>query len=151
MAALSREIHRLIRPLFVALIAVQGLHSLEEYLTKLYNVFTPARYLSGLFTTDLRLGFAGFNAALLGFGIWCYVFRVRPNHPRAAGWIWFWVLLELGNGAGHLALAVLRGPYFPGAATAPFLLVLAGILAYRLSRIPLPNASTQQGETGTRG
>lgn len=143
MATLSREIHRVIRPLFVALIAVQGLHSLEEYLTKLYNVFAPARYLSGLFTTDLRSGFAGFNAALLGFGIWCYVFRVRPNHPRATGWIWFWVLLELGNGMGHLALAVLRGPYFPGAATAPFLVVVAGILAYRLSRIPVSNTATQ--------
>lgn len=134
MPALSREIHRGIRPFFFALIAVQSLHSLEEYLTKLYEVFTPARYLSGLFTTDLRLGFAGFNAALIGLGIWCYLFRIHPNHPAAAGWIWFWVLLELGNGTGHLALAVQRGPYFPGAATAPFLLVLAGILAYRLSR-----------------
>lgn len=136
MPALSRETHRAVHPLFLALIGVQGLHSLEEYFTRLYNVFAPARYVSGLFTTDLRLGFAGFNAALVGFGLWCYVFRIRPNHRPAAGWLWFWVLLELGNGAGHLAFTVIRGSYFPGAGTAPLLVALAGILAYRLTRTP---------------
>jgi len=151
MPALSREAHRAVHPLFLALIGVQCLHSLEEYFTKLYNVFTPARYVSGLFATDLRLGFAGFNVALVGFGLWCYVFRVRPNHPGAAGWIWFWVLLELGNGAGHLALAVIRGPYFPGAATAPFLIALAGILAYRLTRARSPGMARRPPISGASG
>jgi hypothetical protein len=134
MPALSREFHGAVPPLFLALIGVQGLHSLEEYFTRLYDVFAPARLVSGLLTTNLSLGFAGFNVALVGFGLGCYVFRVRPNHPRAAGWIWFWILLELGNGVGHLALAVARGGYFPGAATAPFLIALAGTLAYRVTR-----------------
>lgn len=142
MPALSREAHRAVYPLFLALIGAQFLHSLEEYFAKLYNVFAPARFISGLFTADLRLGFAVFNAALVGFGLWCYVFRVRPNHPSVAGWIWFWVLLELGNGAGHLALAVLRGAYFPGAASAPLLIALAGILAYRWTRTRAPGMTT---------
>jgi hypothetical protein len=143
MPAFSREVHRAVRPLFLALIGAQCLHSLEEYFTKLYAVFTPAAYVSGLLTTDLRLGFAGFNAALVGFGLWCYVFRVRRNHPRAARWTWFWVLLELGNGVGHLALAVIRGPYFPGVATAPLLIALAGILAYQLTRTRSPGMAPQ--------
>ena len=124
----------MVQRLFLALIVVQCLHSIEEYVTKLYEVFAPARYVSGLLTIDLRLGFAVFNAALVALGLWCYFSRVRPNQPGARAWIWFWVLLELGNGAGHIALAAQRGSYFPGAATAPFLLVLAGMLAYRLTR-----------------
>jgi hypothetical protein len=143
MPPLSRKTHRAVRPLFLALIGAQFLHSLEEYFTRLYEVYTPARYVSGLLTSDLRLGFAGFNAALILFGLWCYSFRVRPNHPRAAVWIWLWVVLELANGLGHVALALLRGPYFPGAATAPLLLALAGTLAYRLTRTRSPTVASR--------
>jgi hypothetical protein len=46
--------------------------------------------------------------------------------------VWFWTLLEIGNGIGHLVLAASRGGYFPGAATAPFLLLTAGWLAVLL-------------------
>jgi len=122
------------RRLFLALIGAQALHSVEEYFTRLYDVFPPARFISGLFTTDLRLGFAAFNVALVALGVWCYAARVRPSHPGAAGWIWFWVVLELGNGAGHLGLAAIRGSYYPGAATAPLLIAAAATLAYRRSR-----------------
>jgi len=123
-----------VRDLFLALIGAQALHSVEEYFTRLYEVFPPARFISGLFTTDLRLGFAAANVALVSFGVWCYAARVRPDHPGAAGWIWFWALLELGNGLGHLALAANRGSYFPGAATAPLLIAAAVMLVYRKVR-----------------
>jgi hypothetical protein len=135
------EAHR-VRRLFAALIGAQLLHSVEEYLTRLYDVFPPARFISGLLTMDLRLGFIVFNAALVALGVWCYARRVAPGHPSARGWIWFWVVLELGNGVGHLTLAALRGSYFPGAATSPLLLGLAALLAYRLVRVPpRPNPS----------
>ncbi len=123
-----------VRGRFLALIGAQALHSVEEYFTKLYDVFPPARFISGLFTTNLRLGFAAFNLALVAFGVWCYAARVRPNHPAAAGWIWFWVVLELGNGAGHLGMAAMRGAYYPGAATAPLLVAVGAMLAYRQVR-----------------
>ena len=122
------------RGLFLALIGAQALHSVEEYFTRLYDVFPPARFISGLFTTDLRLGFAVFNTALVALGVWCYAARVRLNHPAAGGWIWFWVVLELGNGLGHLALAANRGSYYPGAATAPLLIAAAVMLVYRKVR-----------------
>ena len=123
-----------VRDLFLALIGAQALHSVEEYFTKLYDVFPPARFISGLFTSNLRLGFAGFNVALVAFGVWCYAARVRPNHPGAAGWVWLWAVLELANGLGHLALAANRGSYYPGAATAPLLIAAAVMLAYRQVR-----------------
>ena len=124
----------MVERLFLALIGAQALHSVEEYFTRLYDVFPPARFISGLFTTDLRLGFAAFNLALVALGVWSYAARVRPSHPAAGGWIWFWAVLELGNGLVHLALAAYRGSYFPGAATAPLLIAAAVMLIYRKVR-----------------
>ncbi len=123
--------------LFLALVVVQAAHSVEEFVFRLYEVFPPARFASGLVPlADPPVGFAVLNAAFVAFGLWCYVARVRPGHPSAAAWIAPWVVIELGNGVGHPAIAILRGAYFPGAATAPLLLVLAGLLAGRLLSKP---------------
>ena len=134
MPPISAEAHRAVRRLFAALIGAQFLHSVEEYFTGLYDVFPPARFISGIFTSDLRLGFAAFNAALVALGVWCYARRVRPNHPNARSWVRFWAVLESANGAGHLILAANRGSYYPGVATAPLLLALAAMLVYLLLR-----------------
>lgn len=134
MASLPPLVHRKVSRLFLALIGAQLLHSMEEYFTELYLVFRPARVVSGLFTSDLGLGFASTNAVLVGFGVWCLAFRVRPNPPSVQAWIWPWVILELTNGVGHLGLAAIRGSYFPGAATAPVLVAVSATLAYHLTR-----------------
>lgn len=113
------------RAVFLALLLVQAAHSIEEYVTKLYDVFAPARFVSGLVSDDLARGFLVLNAGLVAFGIWCYAAPVRSNWPSARGIAWFWVVLETGNGITHLSLAAVRGSYFPGVATAPLLLVAA--------------------------
>ena len=46
---------------FLFLILAQGAHSIEEYATRLYEVFAPARFVSGLISNDLALGFLIFN------------------------------------------------------------------------------------------
>ena len=102
----------------------------------LYDVFAPARLVSGLVSDDLATGFLVVNAGLVGFGAWCYVAPVRSGWPSARGLVWFWVVLELGNGVGHLILAASRGGYFPGVATAPLLLATAIALAFLLWRSP---------------
>lgn len=107
---------------------------MEEYACRLYEVFPPARLISGLVGSNLALGFAVVNAALVLLGAWCYVARVRPGHPGGSSWAWFWVVLEAANGAGHLFLAASRGGYFPGAGTAPLLLGLAVCLGASLRR-----------------
>ena len=114
------------RRLFLCLIVAQGAHSLEEYLFRLYDVWAPARWISGLFTSDLRVGFASANILLVLLGLWCYVARVRTSHPSDRAWAWFWALLETVNGVGHLALAMGARSYFPGAFTGP---CTAGVLA----------------------
>jgi len=51
----------------------QAAHSIEEYFGRLYEVFPPARFVSGLISQDLQLGFIFFNLALVAFGVWCWL------------------------------------------------------------------------------
>jgi hypothetical protein len=119
---------------FLLLVLAQAAHSIEEYVTRLYEVFAPARLVSSLISSDLSVGFLVFNTALVAFGFWCWAVPVRAGWRAAGGLVWFWAFLELGNGIGHLVLALSSGGYFPGALTAPFLLAFAVWLAVLLAR-----------------
>ena len=124
---------------FLFLILAQAAHSVEEYLTKLYEVLAPARFISGLIS-DLAVGFLVANAALVAFGLWCWVVPVRSGWPAARGFAWFWAALELANGLGHSVLALRQGGYFSGVITAPLLLLFASWLAVLLIRRTGPRA-----------
>jgi Protein of unknown function with HXXEE motif len=121
------------RNAFLALILAQAAHSVEEYAFRLFDVLAPARFVSGLFSDDLARGFVIANAGLVLFGLWCYAARVRRGRPSARALAWFWAVLELFNGTGHCLLALARGGYFPGLATAPLLLILSVYLIAKLS------------------
>ena len=121
------------RAAFLALIVAQAAHSIEEYLFRLFDVFGPARFISGLVSRDLATGFAIVNTGLVLFGVWCYAARVRPGHSSDRAFAWFWTLLEFANGTGHCVLALARGSYFPGLATAPVLLGVSLYLGVKLS------------------
>ncbi len=125
--------------LFLGLILSQAAHSIEEYCFRLYDVLAPARFISSIVSSNLALGFAIVNIALVLFGLWCYLARVRTRHPSARSWAWFWTVLEALNGTGHLILAASRGGYFPGAATAPFLLGFSVLLG-----VTLPQADERE-------
>lgn len=56
---------------FLALVSVQTAHSVEQYVGRLYEVFPPARFVSGLISDDLRRGFVLFNVGLLCYGLGC--------------------------------------------------------------------------------
>jgi hypothetical protein len=119
---------------FFLLIVVQAAHSGEEYYGRLYDVFPPARIVSGLISANRQRGFVVFNLALILFGVWCLIWPVRHRWPSAAGFIWLWVGIEVLNGIGHPAWSIVSGGYTPGVATAPILLVLASSLAVQLLR-----------------
>jgi hypothetical protein len=121
------------RRAFLALMVAQAAHSIEEYIFRLFDVFAPARAVSGWFSTNPDVGFAVANAVLVSFGLWCYFARVRSDHPSGPVFAWFWTVLEFVNGIGHSVLAFSRGGYFPGVATAPVLLAVSACLAFRLS------------------
>ena len=107
------------------LILSQGAHSIEEFVARLYEVFAPARFVSSLISDDLEVGFAVANAILVAFGLWCWAVPVRSGWSVARGLVWFWTILELGNGLSHSTLAMLQRSYFPGVVTAPLLFIFA--------------------------
>lgn len=122
------------RTAFALVIVAQAAHSVEEYVFRLFDVFAPARWVSGLFSANLALGFALANVCLVLFGVWCHWARVRPSHPGARGYAWFWASLELGNGMSHILFSLLRRTYFPGVGTAPLLIATSCYLGFTLVR-----------------
>jgi hypothetical protein len=110
---------------FAALIAAQALHSVEEYVGRLWVVFPPAAFITGLISEDHRLGFIIFNIALLAFGVWCFFWPVWRRWPSMGGFVIFWAVIEIINGIGHPLWTLRQGSYTPGVITAPILLVLA--------------------------
>ena len=118
--------------IFLLLIISQALHSIEEYVFQLWEVLAPARFISGLFSANLELGFCIANSTIVVFGLWCYFEPIRHNWKNASYFMWFWVLLELGNSIGHTFFAVSGAEYFPGVYTAPLLFVFSFLLLSRL-------------------
>ena len=118
---------------FLALVITQAAHSVEEYRGRLYDIFPPARFVSGAVSHDREQGFVILNLALVAFGAWCVFWPVRRGWHRAVGFAWVWVAIEVVNGVGHPAWSLVRGGYTPGVATAPVLLALALALAYQLA------------------
>ena len=74
---------------FLFLILAQAAHSIEEYVTRLYEVFAPARFVSSLVSNNLALGFLVANVTLITFGLWCWAVPVRSGWHAAHGLIWF--------------------------------------------------------------
>ena len=62
---------------FGALLLAQCAHSAEEYVSRLWESFPPARFVSGLLSEDLERGFLVANVLLVTFGLWCWLWPVR--------------------------------------------------------------------------
>ena len=118
--------------LFLLLIISQALHSIEEYVFRLWEVLAPARFISGLFSADLAVGFGIANLTIFAFGLWCYLGPVRHQGRTANGLMWFWALLELANSIGHSIFALSAAGYFPGLYTVPMLFLFSTALLLRL-------------------
>ncbi len=58
---------------FLILILLQGLHSIEEYIGKLWDVFPPTKYLTSLFSENHRTGFLIANIGIFIIGIICWL------------------------------------------------------------------------------
>jgi Protein of unknown function with HXXEE motif len=130
----GKHISQKARVAFRLLVIAQLAHSIEEYLFRLYDVFPPARFVSGLISTDLRIGFIAFNVAFVTFGFWCYAVPVRKGSSAAIPLLWLWVVVEILNGIGHPVISILERSYIPGTATAPFLLVIAVYLLIEIAK-----------------
>lgn len=119
---------------FGALVLAQFVHSIEEYVGRLWESFPPARFLTSLVSSNHEFAFIALNIALVAFGLWCLLFPVRKEWSSAAGFAWFWVVVETINGVVHPAWSLRQGGYTPGVLTAPLLLVIALYLAFELRK-----------------
>ena len=118
---------------FLILVILQAFHSLEEYLGKLWDVFPPARFLTGIIANNRETGFLIINIGLFLFGLWCWLFPVRKGYASAARFIWFWIIIEIINGIGHPLWTLTQMEYEPGLITAPFLLVISIFLIKKIT------------------
>ena len=117
---------------FLLLVLTQGLHSVEEYIGRLWVVYPPAKFLCRLVSKNLKTGFLIINIGFFIFGLLCWLFTIRRNQLYAQGLIWFWIVMEIINVIGHVSWAISERAYVPGVATAPVLLVVAVYLLRQL-------------------
>ena len=133
----SGMINNKIQVSFLLLAIAQGLHSIEEAIGKLWDVYPPATYLSGLVSDNLKTGFIIINISLFivlmltWLGTFSKTFSVK-------GLLWFWTIMEMINASGHFIWAIAERSYEPGLVTAPLLL----FLAIRLSRLLIRGGTT---------
>lgn len=120
-----------LRLTFLLIALTQALHSIEEYLGKLWDVFPPATFLCGLVSSNLKTGFIIINVGL--FVVLMVIWFVSKTYS-VRGLFWFWIIMEIINGVGHSVWAVTEGSYEPGLITAPILIFLAFWLARLLVR-----------------
>ena len=113
---------------FLLIALTQGFHSIEEFYGKLWEVYPPATFLSGLVSPDLKKGFIIINISLFIILMITWLATLSKNFS-IKGLLWLWVVLETINGVGHSIWAIMERSYVPGLITAPLLLILAIYLA----------------------
>ena len=116
------------RYVFLLLMVSQFLHSIEEVHFGLWEVFAPARFISGLINSNLELGFIIANVLIVCVGFVCALFLFRYENIVGKLVIGFWIILETVNFSVHTFMAIKTWGYFPGIYTAPLLLFFSGLL-----------------------
>jgi uncharacterized protein with HXXEE motif len=134
---------------FGALVLAQVAHSIEEYVSRLWESFPPALLLAGLISPDLRKNFLLLNILFVGFGVWCYVWPVRRQWKAAIGLAWLWAGIELVNGIGHSLWSLWRFGYSPGVITAPLLVILALYMMAQLRSAKRANIQMEPTRAGS--
>ena len=126
-----------IKTAFLVMVLLQGIHSVEEYIFKLYEVFPPMQFIYQDAPESARLAFITFNLLLFLFGLACFFYDVRPAGNGAKTVIWIWIAIQLATLAAHVIWAILIGGYNPGLATAPLFVPVVIYLIYWLRRVSL--------------
>ena len=116
--------HNSIRITFLFIAIVQGLHSIEEYQGKLWDVYPPATFICGLVSSNLRTGFIIINISLFIVLLLVLLATFSKSYSVKA-LLWFWSIMELINGVGHSIWSITESSYTPGLITAPILIFLA--------------------------
>jgi hypothetical protein len=120
---------RRVEAVLIAMIAVQLVHAVEEFVFEFWSVFPPMRAVYGG-VPDLGIGvFVSFHIILILFGVWCYM-QLRRGGLKAREAVLAWVVIQGVTLAVHIAWFIVDPRYQPGLATAPlFLATIAAAIA----------------------
>lgn len=122
-----------IKAVFLVLVILQALHSVEEYTGKLWEVFAPARLMSGLASANYEKGFIIINSGFFAFGIVSWLLTVK-KYIISRFFIWWWIIIELINGEGYPLVSLFRNSYVPGLISSFFILATAVYLCGLMMR-----------------
>ena len=120
--------------IFLILVLLQAAHSVEEYVGRLWEVFAPARYLTGLISNNHDFAFLILNIGFIVFGIFCWLFIISTKSEISTIILWFWIIIELINGLGHTIYAIFQKEYVPGLITAPLIFITALFLVKQMKK-----------------
>jgi hypothetical protein len=122
--------------LYIALALLQAAHSTEEYSTRFYEriregsslihevlPFVPVFQFSEEFFVTVNL--------VIIVTILAFIPLIYQGSLVARFQATLLAIIELLNGVAHLTIAAMMGAYFPGALTAPFLIIVSVLLLRR--------------------
>ena len=128
-----------IKTAFLAMIVLQTIHSIEEFIFKIYAV-SPQMKLVFQYAPDLaKPAFVASNLLLNLFGFICFFYWVRPAKPAARRVVWLGLGVQFVTVAGHFIWTIKVSGYHPGLATVPLFIPLIIYVVYQL-RQDLPQA-----------
>ena len=127
-----RRMNNKVRIAFLALIALQALHSLEEFIFRFHEAFPPMVLLYRDAPHLARPAFIIFNLLLVLAGVACLWRWVWPVRRGARAVVWVWVGIEAANALAHLVWAALIRGYNPGLVTG---VGLAAVVVYLSSEL----------------
>src|SRR5258708_37283066 len=102
---------------FLLLVILQAIHSVEEFIFRFYERFPPMRFLYQNAPHLAKPAFVISNALLVSIGLVCFYYWVQPARKGATVVVWIWIIIESLNVFAHLVWAALIGGYNPGLVT----------------------------------
>ena len=121
--------------LFLAGLAVQSLHFMEEFVTRFQDRFPG---LLGLPAWPENF-FVVFNLTWLSIWILSAI-GLQRGYRFTLFPLWFFAIAAVANGIAHPVLALVKRGYFPGLITSPILGVLGVLLWLRLQAVTTSSA-----------
>ncbi|MCI0451756.1 MAG: HXXEE domain-containing protein [Candidatus Latescibacteria bacterium] len=124
--------------LLLAMIALQLVHAVEEFVLEFWNAFPPMRAVYGGVPGLGPRVFVLFHSLLILFGLWCYREMRRGRIPPRAA-IGAWILIQGVTLFVHVAWFVVDSSYQPGLATTPLFAATIAAAILVLKREPVAN------------
>ncbi|HSU27481.1 MAG TPA: HXXEE domain-containing protein [Chitinophagaceae bacterium] len=120
-----------IRILFLLLIIAHVIHATEEYIGKLWEVYTPAIFICNLVAPNPQTGFIIINSVFVIVSL-AYWGSLRKNTTNSYSSIWLWMILQTLNVTGHIAWTINKRAYTPGIVSTFVILVIVILLVKQL-------------------